>query len=79
MRGVSGSSDQSRGDAPAFPNSTPTSKDEKGRNVLATTDISRRSFVKLGAFAAATAAMSGSVGSNLVHVEPAVAAETGET
>lgn len=46
---------------------------------MATTDISRRGFVKLGAFAAAATAMSGSVGSNLLHVEPAVAAESGET
>ena len=35
--------------------------------------------MKLGAFAAAAAAMSGSVGSNLVQVEPAIAAESGET
>ena len=46
---------------------------------MAITDISRRNFVKLGAFAAAATAMSGVAGSNLMHVEPAIAAESSET
>lgn len=45
---------------------------------MAMKDISRRGFVKLGAFGAASVAMAGSAAQNLVEVEPAYAAETGE-
>lgn len=46
---------------------------------MAKTNISRRGFVKLGAFSAAAAAMAGVAQTNLVEVEPAHAAEAGET
>ncbi|MGN0073509.1 MAG: molybdopterin-dependent oxidoreductase, partial [Coriobacteriales bacterium] len=42
---------------------------------MASTELSRRSFVKLSAFTAAAAAMAGTAGANLVEVEPAAAAD----
>ena len=45
---------------------------------MAQTNISRRSFVKLSAFAGAAAAMAGATASNLMQVEPAAAATTGQ-
>lgn len=45
---------------------------------MTSSNISRRGFVKLGAFSAAAAAMAGSAAKNLVDAEPAYAAETGE-
>lgn len=41
-------------------------------------NISRRSFVKLSAFAGAAAAMAGATANNLMQVEPAAAATTGQ-
>ncbi|MCD8316661.1 MAG: molybdopterin-dependent oxidoreductase [Eggerthellaceae bacterium] len=41
--------------------------------------LSRRGFVKLGAFTAAAAAMAAGASGNLTHVEPAIAEESGET
>lgn len=45
---------------------------------MAQTNISRRSFVKLSAFAGAAAAMAGATANNLMQVEPAAAATTGQ-
>ena len=50
----------------------------KEEELVTSSNISRRGFVKLGAFSAAAAAMAGSAAKNLVDAEPAYAAETGE-
>ena len=57
---------------------THAKRGRKEEELVTSSNISRRGFVKLGAFSAAAAAMAGSAAKNLVDAEPAYAAETGE-